>query len=850
MSTSAENIPPVTREAHGSANMWPFVPGLLWGALLLGIMSWWLYVSDLLAGTPLATGVLLVAVAALGLFGWGMKQWWQTRRDPAKLAQLETQMKPVVGLAVYGGACLLAFLAVFLAVQNGVSVFGPVSSLAVMALIAVAAGLILRPAVTGPQLFQWMLQQRKAVAVGSMAIGVIVACLGAYFLLFYNEGLKNFRSNFPGGPEGLGMIMIGAVVFGGGLFTFLNLERPANLDTMRLLCVYDVSLIGVALSLFTAIRMVFGWWVRYFMSATQGDSWQFWFCVYMQVIGLAMLFGGLLLGRVDIRVNASMRRLLYGYNTVLTGYLLLVILVVLVRFAFVVLPANIEWTRMGMRTINAESVRTLGELKDRVKVYVLLDRFGDTYFEMSDLLDNAQTVTDKLAVEYISPDMDAAAYRDLASLYPELEKQTKSDFRGSGGYGRGLLVVFGEGPEGSKLPHVFVPDKDLQDVDPTGKALVFKGENALMNAIRQLANKQSRPKLYFTQSNGELMLKDLDQPDPRIGHLPGGEEVAERLRKAGYDVYGLFWRAMPKLVPGMQIPDVFKFARKSEKDDPKVPEDCNVLVIAGPSEALPKEALKAIDDYMEKGGKIVVLTKAGMLENAQYADDGMAEFCKKFGAEVKDDFVLRWADKSQQEAYMIQVKMAPQNTSKLADAFRGKWFKFIVLPRDVRPLKTPGKYQAEVLLVAPPENNGQVIIIDNDIFGAVKPIPYMRDLRNRGLLAAKMSLEPVPMAVAISDKDNKPRGFIFGDDGFISSYYYTRIDPVQASMNMDLFRSCLEVLVERPLPDLGITPSERGTFFLQKTDDITWGRILWLPLSLMVVTLAGMGAGIWVVRRK
>jgi hypothetical protein len=105
------------------------------------------------------------------------------------------------------------------------------------------------------------------------------------------------------------------------------------------------------------------------------------------------------------------------------------------------------------------------------------------------------------------------------------------------------------------------------------------------------------------------------------------------------------------------------------------------------------------------------------------------------------------------------------------------------------------------------------------------------------------------LAVAITDKDNKPRGFIFGDDGFISSYYLKN-DPVQGSIHFDLFRSCLEVLVERPLPDLGITPTERGTFLLQKTDDITWGRILWLPMGLMIVALAGTGAGIWIVRRK
>jgi hypothetical protein len=851
MSTSVENTPQVTRSGHSPASIWPFMPGLLWGALLLGILGWWLFISDLDVGTPIASGVLLAAAVGLGLFVWATLQWWKARNDGAKLAQLDTGLKPIVALALFAGAALLVFLGAWLYVQNGVRVFAQVSSMAVMALICAGAGLALQHPVTRPQIFQWMLHRRREIAIVLMVLGVVIGGAGVYFLFFYEGGLTNFRSNFPGGPEGLGMILIGAVLLGGGLYTFLNLDRPAFVDTMRFLCLYTVSMTGFVLSLFTAVRMS-AWWVRYFMpgmSAWQGnDSWHFWLCIYMLVLGLVLLFGGLLLGRVDIRVNVSMRRMLYGYNTVLTGFLLLVILVVLVIFTFVNLPANIAWNRMGMHTISEKSRQTLAELKDRVKVYVLLQRFGDTYFEVSDLLDNCQSETDKLVVEYISPDMDAAAYRDLASVYPELEKQTKSDFRGSGGYGRGLLVVYGEGPEGKNLPHVFIPDRDLQDADPTGQTIAFKGENTLMNAIRQLANKQSRPKVYFTQSNGELMLKDIDQQDSRILHFPGAEEVTDRLRKAGYDVYGLFWEAQPRGVPGMQIPDVFKFARKTDKDEPKVPEDCNVLVIAGPEEAFSKEVLKAIDTYLDKGGKIVVLTKAGMMGNGQFTDDGMPEFCKKLGAELKNDFVLRWSDKTKQEAWMIQAKMAPQNNSNLAKAFTGKWFKFI-LPRDVRPLKTPGKYQAEVLLEAPPENNGNLILIDNNIAGVVQPIAYLRDLRNRDLLESKMSKDPVPLAVAITDKDNKPRGFIFGDDGFISSFYLKR-DPPQGSIHFDLFRSCLEVLVERPLPDLGITPTERGTFLLQKTDEITWGRILWLPMGLMIVALAGTGAGIWIVRRK
>src|ERR1700719_4151476 len=124
---------------------------------------------------------------------------------------------------------------------------------------------------------------------------------------------------------------------------------------MSSLALYLGSLTGFVIALFTAVRMSI-WWNRYIiagMTMWQGEEgWHFWYCIYLEFFGLALLFGSLLLARTDIRVNVTMRRVLYGYNTVLTGFLLLLILVVMVIVTFVTLPANIEWTRaMGMHTI-------------------------------------------------------------------------------------------------------------------------------------------------------------------------------------------------------------------------------------------------------------------------------------------------------------------------------------------------------------------------------------------------------------------------------------------------------------------------------------------------------------------
>src|SRR5437762_2027264 len=65
------------------------------------------------------------------------------------------------------------------------------------------------------------------------------------------------------------------------------------------------------------------------LEAWQGPNWwQLWVCVLAMLGGLAIMFVSLLPARAVERSNMVLRRLLYGYNAVLTGLLLLAILMV------------------------------------------------------------------------------------------------------------------------------------------------------------------------------------------------------------------------------------------------------------------------------------------------------------------------------------------------------------------------------------------------------------------------------------------------------------------------------------------------------------------------------------------
>src|SRR5207237_1185182 len=83
-----------------------------------------------------------------------------------------------------GGVALLALAGYLLwqARQEKVEAFGEISSMVVMGLICVGAGLSLRATPVSPlsrhRLFQWMLANRKNVAVGLMVLGGVLGAAG------------------------------------------------------------------------------------------------------------------------------------------------------------------------------------------------------------------------------------------------------------------------------------------------------------------------------------------------------------------------------------------------------------------------------------------------------------------------------------------------------------------------------------------------------------------------------------------------------------------------------------------------------------------------------------------------
>src|SRR5208282_484152 len=99
------------------------------------------------------------------------------------------------------------------------------------------------------------------------------------------------------------------------------------------------------------------------------------------------------------------------------------------------------------------------------------------------------------------------------------------------------------------------------------------------------------------------------------------------------------------------------------KETIEIPGDCRVLVIANPARAFSKEVQDAIDRYLERGGKLMVLTKAGLLPNNTFTEDGMAEFCKKFNVQLTNDYIIKFGNRPD-DVIVVTADVPPDTKNK------------------------------------------------------------------------------------------------------------------------------------------------------------------------------------------
>ncbi len=841
---------------------------LVWGAVALGLMAWWLrekYAGDM----PVAVQLTVVVLAIVAIFA-GCRNLLQ-RIDNGQLLEAQSRQ---VGFILVGTGGILLILAIWLLTSQKLAAMGEGMGLALFGALALITGLVqVRPPGHGEQFFLSLASARDTIKFGCIGIGALVLLTGV--VLAYKSGVlergrdltdpKDAKAKLdeptpPADrwavtPEAAASVMLGMVLLGGGLY--LARRETASAQTMRLFVLMTGGLAGLAVTLLAIIR---AWTWRSVMLGglaqwRGAEAWKIWLCIYLGLIGLLVMFGCFLFARTDIRTNPVLRRVLYGYNAVLNGLLLLLALVVLNIVVYVAYPLTFNWTEsQGIYALSPKSVDILEKIKEPTTIHVLLDQSQYPNFkDVKALLENCTALTDKLTINYLSPDKDLLGYNELAQKYPEIVADTRLAIQNRE-VGRGILVVYGPETKDKPAPHAFIGVRKLTETSGgfgRQQTSLFKGEDALMSDLQYLIEGQKKAKVYFLQGNGEMDLGEGSlsfRADPRFPVVAVGmSKLLERLRTENIEVKGLSFG------DGKDPDTVYLKATGKDKDKSKdVPDDARVLVIAGPSQTYPKEVLDALGRYMERNGRLVVLFDIITDEKFEaMKSSGLEEFLRKYNVDVTTEYVLR-APFVEMEGRVVLLKDDYLSFDAVvplgAKSVLGKKFQNKIFPmrtaRVIRPMTNPSPFRAEVLASVRGDPEQGEVLLENLTKVIANPAPYLYSLEQTGRIMQKIAREPLPVAVTVTEGEDRPRLAVFGDAEWIADFAVTRLKYRNHYFN--IFASTLDYLADRP--GVGIRPKEVGTYMLNPEAPVS--RMLLLPVWVIAYSVLGLGIAIWVVRRR
>lgn len=535
------------------------------------------------------------------------------------------------------------------------------------------------------------------------------------------------------------------------------------------------------------------------------------------IAGAGLIFAAIQPARAEERNNTLLRRLVYGGNFALTVLLLFVALVVAnVAFALRV-PNRLDTTSTGFYTLDASTRELLTQLDQPITARAILPDSSERLIDdIRRLLESCQEVSGgKFRVRFINPTLNKT---DLASLRANYTQLELNDL--------GVLLTVGD-EDKPATRYAFIKADDFLERDTSmgrGAQPSFAGEAKLMREVRFLAENKERPVVYFTQSNGEL--------DVSGGAEPGrsAAQLKAFLEKNYVDVRPL----------------------KFDLSDPKVPADADIVVVAGPRTTFSPPNAEAIKKFMteprgEKKGKLVVLSGAPSDPTAgkKVPPTGLEGVLSEFNIGLGNSYIFTRV----QGQFIIDA--APTTFS--TEAVRGRnqiattlrrFQVTTIFPREVTTV-TPGNpaFRAMPLLETDtdfawleeefPENFNQVI----------------RDLRRD---AARKKLSERKTVGVVSGEPGGQRGemrgrvAVYGSSDIVSDAWAQRTQGT-APVEFDLVGVTIDWQRERP-PVPNIASKTYTSYTFPPKVDST--RVLWLPLGLAVLIVAGLGTGVWVIRRK
>ncbi len=339
-------------------------------------------------------------------------------------------------------------------------------------------------------------------------------------------------------------------------------------------------------------------------------------------------------------------------------------------------------------------------------------------------------------------------------------------------------------------------------------------EENLTNGILKLMRPEQK-KIYFLVGHGEHPFRSVEQT--------GFSNANSALQKENYQT-----------------------AELNLLQQPQVPQDAAVLIVAGPKKNLFPEEIASIENYLKNGGKAMLLLDP-------YVDAGLGDLASRYGIRLGNDVVVDKLSRLFGASYLTPVVLeyAPH---KISGDFRdSNVATFFPEARSVSPAKEPppGVHVEAIASTSPNAwgetdlkmlREGQAAFDDKQDLPGPVPIATLSEIdvqpeKPQGDKAA-------PQAAASTDDRPARKGhlLIVGDSDFADNTNFG------LSGNGDLFLNMVNFLAEEEtLITISRKEKEGRPMLMTQTQGtlLFWTTMVFVPLLVL-----GCGLGVYRVRRR
>ena len=264
---------------------------------------------------------------------------------------------------------------------------------------------------------------------------------------------------------------------------------------------------------------------------------------------------------------AGRRRVSADFNA-FVGIILLAVVLVLANYVSARHYRRFDWTRAQIYALSDRTLQVLRGLKGELRVTVVeipdaAVTAGDVYGAVREVLDRFQAQSRMVKVEYLDPIRDPERAKILLAKY----RITNFDVQSG-------VVVFDNGTQNKYVTQDEIVEYELMPMGRGRKMKAFKGEAAFLAAIMTISEKPRT--VCFVK-----------------GHVEGDIESFER---TGYSTLSDELRR-----------DAFKTKAVEDLAKAGVPQECDVLLVGGPQRAWVRPEVDALEAYLARGGRAVLL---------------------------------------------------------------------------------------------------------------------------------------------------------------------------------------------------------------------------------------------------